>query len=753
MDVLSYWHVIQRQRRIVVVGLTVTTVLALIAAVKISPSGISYRSPGTYTATSTLFVTQEGSPWGRLDPTRMQYLAALYAEFATTDAVRYRVLPLDSPDSDSFTATALKASDGTTLPLIEITGESTTGERAIEIARTASNALRRYVVANQNANNVPESTRVALPLVVGAREAEVLRGPRRTPAIMLFLLGLAATLVMAFTVDNTRRRPAAVAPASETFEPVSVVPVVPEPEEEQRGVAAAAVVASDSAGPGPELDAVEPAGPAVAEERRPWGRPPSSAPVASASDWFEPVSVVPVVPEPEDVRGVAAAAVVESAGGPELDAVEPAEPVVAEEPAVVEERRPWSAAVASASDRPEPVSVVPVVPEPKDERGVAAAAVVERDSAGPGPELDAVERAEPAVAEERRPWSAAVASTSETFEPVSVVPVVPEPDDERGVAAAAVVESAGGPELDAVGPAEPAVAEEPVVVEERRPWSAAVASASETFEPESLVPVVPEPVSAERGVAAAAVVERDSAGPGPELDAVGPAEPVVAEERRPWSAAVASTSETFEPVSVVPVVPEPVSAERGVAAAAVVESAGGPELDAVEPAEPAVAEERRPWGRPPSSAPVASASDWFEPVSVVPVVPEPDDERGVAAAAVVERDSAGPGPELDAVEPAEPAVAEEPVVVEERRPWSAAVASASETFEPVSVVPVVPEPVSAERGVAAAAVVASDSAGPGPELDAVEPAEPAVAEERRRPGRRARDAQGRFVPAHQASNE
>ena len=564
-------------------------------------------------------MTQEGSPWGRSDPTRMQYLAALYAEFATTDAVRYRVLPLDSPDSDSFTATALKASDGTTLPLIEITGESTTGERAIEIARTASNALRRYVVANQNANNVPESTRVALPLVVGAREAEVLRGPRRTPAIMLFLLGLAATLVTAFTVDNMRRRPAVVAPASETFEPVSVVPVVPEPEEDERGVAAAAVVESDSAGPGPELDAVDPAEPAVAQERRPWGRPPSSAPVASASEWFEPVSVVPVVPEPEDERGVAAAAVVGSAGGPELDAVEPAEPAVAEEPVVVEERRPWgrppsSAPVASASEWFEPVSVVPVVPEPVDERGVGAAAVVESDSEVP--ELDAVEPAAPAVVEERRPWSAAVAS--DRPEPGSVVPVVPEPEDGRGVAAAVVVGSAGGPELDAV---EPAVAEEPAVVEERRPWSAAV----------------------------------------------------------------------------------------------------------------------------------ASASDPFESVSVVPVVPEPEDERGVAAAVVVR--SAG-GPELDVVEPAEPAVAEEPAVVEERRPWSAAVASASDPFESVSVVPVVPEPEEEQDGFAAAAVVESDSAGPGPELDAVEPVEPGAAEEqRRRPARRPRDDRGRFVPAHQASNE
>ena len=99
MDVLAYVGVIRRQWIVVLVGLVIAQALALMAVVRVTQDGLAYRSPPIYAARSTLFVTQEGFPWGRsglterrggvdvprfADPGRMEYLASLYSELART---------------------------------------------------------------------------------------------------------------------------------------------------------------------------------------------------------------------------------------------------------------------------------------------------------------------------------------------------------------------------------------------------------------------------------------------------------------------------------------------------------------------------------------------------------------------------------------------------------------------------------------------------------------------------------------------
>ena len=54
--------VLRRHRKVVIVGVVLTVALAVLSVVRVSPSGISYRSPETWSNQATLVLTQEGAP-------------------------------------------------------------------------------------------------------------------------------------------------------------------------------------------------------------------------------------------------------------------------------------------------------------------------------------------------------------------------------------------------------------------------------------------------------------------------------------------------------------------------------------------------------------------------------------------------------------------------------------------------------------------------------------------------------------------
>jgi capsular polysaccharide biosynthesis protein len=226
MDLFTYWQVVRRQRRLIVLGGLVTAALAAFALFKVSTSGLELRSPPTYRASSKLFVTQSGFPWGRTaldeyirvrgansavprfaDPSRMEYLASLYSELAMSDAVRRIAFGnRELPSSDDYEVVALKAPDGRPMPLIEVAGLSSSAERAVAIANRVAGALQTFVARRQTQSKIPESTRIVLPVVDQAEQAEVFEGVKLTTAVMILLLGTVATLFAAFTTDNVKRQ-------------------------------------------------------------------------------------------------------------------------------------------------------------------------------------------------------------------------------------------------------------------------------------------------------------------------------------------------------------------------------------------------------------------------------------------------------------------------------------------------------------------------------------------------------------------
>jgi capsular polysaccharide biosynthesis protein len=198
LNLLGYWKVLKSQKRVVFIGILVSLVLAALALFRISPDGVSLRTPPVYEATSTLLVTagtsRDGSP-----TVAPEYQAQIYAELAAGDAVRRIVDPTLKREL-VYSVDPVSGGNGTPLPLITVTAFSPEPRKALTLANRVREALKSYVVSTQAAQ--PEARRTKLTTIAHANKATVYSGARTTPGLMLFVLGLTGTVFIAFTRHN-----------------------------------------------------------------------------------------------------------------------------------------------------------------------------------------------------------------------------------------------------------------------------------------------------------------------------------------------------------------------------------------------------------------------------------------------------------------------------------------------------------------------------------------------------------------------
>ena len=93
MDLTLFFRVIWRYRILVMTGLLVAVLAAFLAMVRITPGGspaLSLRGEKSYASYTTLFVTQTGFPWGRLDAG---------SDTSVESSVAWRVSPRCTPSS------------------------------------------------------------------------------------------------------------------------------------------------------------------------------------------------------------------------------------------------------------------------------------------------------------------------------------------------------------------------------------------------------------------------------------------------------------------------------------------------------------------------------------------------------------------------------------------------------------------------------------------------------------------------------
>jgi hypothetical protein len=247
VDFAVYLRVLWRFRLLVLAGATAALGLALLSVVRVDFDGIppklEYRDHEVWSSSATLFVTQEGFPWGRaiLDETvkvegqsgeaayvprygdggRYSGLAQLYVELAKSDAVRLAVLR-NSPPGSSYQPDVVKSADGgTVLPLIYMTGFAPTPRAARATATVATRAFRRFLALEQERNRIPDDKRVSVAVTSAPGPAAVFEARSYTRQIFVFLLVFGAVIALAFVLENVRpeiKRKPKVEPIDATLE-------------------------------------------------------------------------------------------------------------------------------------------------------------------------------------------------------------------------------------------------------------------------------------------------------------------------------------------------------------------------------------------------------------------------------------------------------------------------------------------------------------------------------------------------------
>jgi hypothetical protein len=231
---------------VVIIGVVLAVALAVLSYVRVSPSGISYRSAETWSNQATLVLTQQGAPELRsvlpsrpggfstslADTGRFASLIDVYATLATSDAVvgelrrRGLIKPEDLKDGVlPIAAAALPSTVNAATPMMTITGMSSTEPKATTLTIGATKAFLDVLHRRQVAAKIPERDRIEAR-VVRSSEAPRLVDPRKKAVPVLVLLGgLIATLAVAFTRDNVapRARVSELAPVDSRDAPESSV--------------------------------------------------------------------------------------------------------------------------------------------------------------------------------------------------------------------------------------------------------------------------------------------------------------------------------------------------------------------------------------------------------------------------------------------------------------------------------------------------------------------------------------------------
>jgi hypothetical protein len=248
MNLRLFFDVLARFKYLVAAGLIVAFALAALSHVRVSLDGskvhFEYRAEERWQSTATLFVTQDGFPWGRSvldevvpvgpegdagyvprysDVNRFQTLAHLYAQLAMGDDVR-AIMRRDGPIGGRYEAGLVRSEDGSaSLPLVAIAGIGPTPQRAEAIARRATDAFLLFLRRAQESNRIPQAKRVEIEVVKQPRRAELVQGRRMTRPVFLFVLAMSAVVALAFALENLRPR----LPRAELQASPRATPVVP----------------------------------------------------------------------------------------------------------------------------------------------------------------------------------------------------------------------------------------------------------------------------------------------------------------------------------------------------------------------------------------------------------------------------------------------------------------------------------------------------------------------------------------------
>ena len=236
MNLARHASVLWRFRRVTAAGVVLGIVLAILASYRVSSSGLTPRGSATYSAISSIWVTQPGFPEGRVtlpeqqindavtasgdnavgenappsdqvefaDPARLAALGDLYSKLLTSDEVLRRVKT--HPTAAAVQASPFAASQGgLLLPVIQLTTMGGSPLGAVQTNHAVYEGLLDFLDEEADANNVPKARRVELK-VLNAPEVALVSGPKPTMSVIAFMMVMLGTLAVTHLLEALRSR-------------------------------------------------------------------------------------------------------------------------------------------------------------------------------------------------------------------------------------------------------------------------------------------------------------------------------------------------------------------------------------------------------------------------------------------------------------------------------------------------------------------------------------------------------------------
>jgi hypothetical protein len=217
MDLPLQLRVIWRFKFLVAGGFMLAVALAVLSVAKVSPSAphFQFRQNQVWADDVTLLVSPQRFLWGSenptADPATFGQLATIYANLATSDAVKQIVLgggPVDfakEPMLATVVPYSYQSSNSPPLPFITIEAQGATKARVTELVARESKAFLRYLATLQAQSEIPKAQRAQISIVKGD-QIRLLKPRSKTVPIMVFALVIIATLGLAFLLENLKPR-------------------------------------------------------------------------------------------------------------------------------------------------------------------------------------------------------------------------------------------------------------------------------------------------------------------------------------------------------------------------------------------------------------------------------------------------------------------------------------------------------------------------------------------------------------------
>ena len=231
MDFALYGRVLRRFLPLVCAGVILAVSLSFLSLARVTSQGVFYRKPVVWQSQAVLLLSAPGFPYGRTllpaggtsNSAPPQYvslasLTDLYSQFANSDDVKQLMRKEGAPKTWSIIGTpAVPTIPGADLPVIALSGRANSASGAVSAVDYGRRALVEYVERQQRAGKIPTNQRINLQIVQRATRPVVVQPRKKTLAVVVFVAVVAATLGLAFILENLRPRVHAVAPAAPAF--------------------------------------------------------------------------------------------------------------------------------------------------------------------------------------------------------------------------------------------------------------------------------------------------------------------------------------------------------------------------------------------------------------------------------------------------------------------------------------------------------------------------------------------------------